>query len=255
LIGATGGPAWYRIGTGKDAAQMTAEPDRVFGLQSWSITMLELLPDPKIDRYCFRAEVRHDQGSETGCVGIYFANHIVPVGKRELNCLYQVTYDDIHGVWTRWNNLPPNIKAITPAPAGNPIRLTVRVHIEDEPGRVYRAEEQGRQGTSIEVGSPTWHFQPAGWGKGPWRKIAVEVTPESVRCFWEGELIYELPQKDLAEVPERLRKAVRNCKQDGCPFEECILPKFNPRKPLGLYLNRGSASFRNVAIEPLAAKK
>jgi hypothetical protein len=74
----------------------------------------------------------------------------------------------------------------------------------------------------------------------------VEVTPAAVRVFWEGKLIRggEISVdwlKSFINMPyKQMRRDI-----PGTPFN------FSARGALGLVVNRGRASFRNVAVEPL----
>jgi hypothetical protein len=64
----------------------------------------------------------------------------------------------------------------------------------------------------------------------------VEVTPETVRPFWEGEALGAA--QPVAELLEKVPLP-------GPKFE------FSPQGGVGLYVERGRASFRNVVVEPL----
>jgi hypothetical protein len=86
-----------------------------------------------------------------------------------------------------------------------------------------------------------------------WRSLEVEVTPERVKTFWEGQLIPSLrggdgtPQQvdffDPKFISERTTRGKR-------PFDvELILGQ-----GLGLYVQHGTAAFRSVEIEPLPEK-
>jgi hypothetical protein len=89
-------------------------------------------------------------------------------------------------------------------------------------------------------------FQPArAFGMlGPWRKIAVEVRPESLTVYWKEECFATIPRatlmlktQDISVMPNQPLPKNR--------------PQFAPRDGLGLYVSLGVASFRNVTVEPL----
>jgi hypothetical protein len=71
----------------------------------------------------------------------------------------------------------------------------------------------------------------------------VEVTPEKVRAFWEGEAIGEISG-------EQLRKVSRDILTE--PRDPIDPPAGDaPGVALGLYVHRSTAAFRSVVIEPL----
>jgi len=76
-----------------------------------------------------------------------------------------------------------------------------------------------------------------------WRRLAVEVTPESVRLFWDDDKPFRV--MTIAEVRE-LGEAWK-------PQGKVIFPEidFDPEGALGLYVYRGQAAFRNVVVRPL----
>jgi hypothetical protein len=75
----------------------------------------------------------------------------------------------------------------------------------------------------------------------------VEVTPESFRYYWEERYIDDLPRTRLVEFAHDL---LVNFKGDPA-FPYPLSPSFAPRDALGLFIKRGTASFRRVVIEPL----
>jgi hypothetical protein len=80
--------------------------------------------------------------------------------------------------------------------------------------------------------------------------LAVEVTPEGVRGFWDGQPMGELTAAAFAENA-RAAMATLAGKEPGSVYARELWPVFTPRGSLGLYAVRSSASFRNVVIEPL----
>ena len=76
-----------------------------------------------------------------------------------------------------------------------------------------------------------------------WRQLAVEVTPEKVWVFWEGEAIGCISGEQLRKVS---REVLTN------PRDPIDPPAGDaPGVALGLYVHRSTAAFRSVVIEPL----
>src|SRR5262249_19510954 len=74
LIGPAGSPAWSHWQTG-DAGIGIDPRDGSFYIQTATLSLLDLMPDPQIQRYRFRAEVQHGSDkTHQGEVGIYFAH-------------------------------------------------------------------------------------------------------------------------------------------------------------------------------------
>src|SRR5205823_5144431 len=69
LIGDNGPPRWWRWQTGADGGQTSVGPDGTFSVHTWTLSLVELLRDPRCDRYHICAEVRHRRGSLRGEVG------------------------------------------------------------------------------------------------------------------------------------------------------------------------------------------
>jgi tRNA A-37 threonylcarbamoyl transferase component Bud32 len=232
LIGPLGPPAWSRWTTGGEATTRTTRPNEPFALATLAAGHLKLLPDPQVTAYRFRAEVRHDEAVNVGEAGIYFGFSTGPTDNGVVHFWCQLAFADrgrnarMH--WPRGQELKglPNLS-----------RLSLSVHRRLEPSGAYRV-----------IPSPVFLTFPPGPEDlpPPWRKLAVEVTPKKVRVWWEGQLV---PDGEISV--DRLAAHVNNTYrligkgQPGPTFA------FAPRGALGLFVNRGKASFRNVAVEPL----
>ncbi len=105
-----------------------------------------------------------------------------------------------------------------------------------------------------------WPINPVGQGKvfkahrpqgrpARWRRLAVEVTPQKIRTYWENDTGKLVPAKGFttAQVEERARAM----------YELNILPGLSapvqPRLGLGLFVYRSRGSFRRVILEPVPA--
>jgi len=239
-IAETGGPRWRRWCTGGEQAAMNVSPDGAFHVHTGGLTLLELLPDPGRERYRFRAEIRHENVSSIGEVGIYLGRHVDPTPQGGIHSFFLITFDDIR---RPGDGLPPALAARVVIPAANSVTLKVRYWRDLPPPRGWDAESSLQ---SAEL------FQPAGWGLDHWRKVAVEVRPEAVTAFWEdGQPVGPpLPVPTIVQGLTDLLKAKRRAAPDD-PSTAVVRPDFNPRGGLGLYVRFGSAAFWNVVIEPL----
>jgi hypothetical protein len=78
---------------------------------------------------------------------------------------------------------------------------------------------------------------------GPWRKIAVEIRPETIKVFWEGGCIATTPRRALMGAAHLIASP-----DQPLPPNSHL---FALRGGLGLFVSQGVASFRNVTIEPI----
>ncbi len=223
LIGTTGPPAWSRWNLGEGTVMVSPERDKEFSFTTLERGRAELMRKAPGPRYRFSAEVRHDKVlNNAGVVGIYFGYL-----KREIN-------DEVEQYWCD----------ITFADEG----LLSRSSIGPDPTQKYSVVQFALQ----------HHLLPRGFGtittearkvflsaqqsgqKNDWRKLAVEVTPEKVQLYWEGQ-----PLQGLS--PAELRNLCQQAGNVAAPAEY----KFAPEGALGLYVFQGKASFRQVKVEPL----
>jgi serine/threonine-protein kinase len=227
LIGETGPPRWSRAPTGK-WVQSTAEPrDKPFAMSSMEPALLELLPDPQLPRFRFRAEVRHDTGAGLGEVGIYLAYNSFVTAKGVEHRFWQLTFNDQQGAFALVQGREPEHEVVLRCHRYRPAR--------EDPGAKIRV-----------MPGPRKAFAPAvpaiGLAK-TWRQIALEVTPEKVRAFWEGEAIGEISSEQLKMVSREILADPRD--PIDAPAGDA------PGLALGLYVHRSTAAFRSVVIEPL----
>jgi hypothetical protein len=123
---------------------------------------------------------------------------------------------------------------------GNRVLLKVQRHVESALLELDLAIHMGK-GLFFEPAPP---LGPSG----PWRKLAVVVGPGTIQAFWEtatGEQSIV-----SAPTPGKVLDAAREVRLD--PPDSA--PDLGPRGALGLYVRRGSASFRQVMVLPLNVK-
>ena len=212
LVGDKGLPPWYRWQAGK--TRLGGADDQPCRLETWSLSLLELLPDVPQERYRFSAEVKASSW-KLGEVGIYFAYSQLATKQGPEHWFLALTY------------------AETPYVNG----AFLRPHRYREKGAEHGSiHHRGRWGIDHRFASP-----PRGDGAG-WRKIAVEVTPEKVTAFWEGKSIGEARRAELLDTAKELF-----VKEKG----ETAPAEFPPQGGLGLYSLTSQADFRRVVVEPL----
>ncbi len=227
LIGAQGRPGYFRWKTDENPAKIADLPDGTFSVQNWEHGLIELLPDPQLERYRFSAEVRHEkQSNHESRVGIYFLRSEHPVAETVAHCYCNVAFNDLVNVAL------PDKNGIQ---AGNAAGL--EAHRQSSAGLVQHV---------FCLPNAATHFDPARpvGAVGPWRKIAVEVQPKTIKAFWAGKSIATVPRDSLKFCAKWLTSR---------PNEPALAtaPPFRSSGGLGLFVSQGIASFRNVTVEPL----
>lgn len=75
LIEGRGEPGYYKWRTDEKLGKILPAQDGAFSVQNWEYGLVELLPDPRLERYRFSVEVRHErQANQESRVGLYFAH-------------------------------------------------------------------------------------------------------------------------------------------------------------------------------------
>jgi serine/threonine-protein kinase len=220
LIGLTGGPRWARPKFTEGSVLRPLSPGEPFVLQSWELCMIELLLDPQQPAYRVRAEVRHRENhDQIGEAGIYVAGR--DYGQHA--CFLSLTFNDVAA-------LPqPGLKA---GAGGNQAKLAWRV-----------CQREAERWALAEHALATASIVPAGPGGSSWRRLEIELCGDTVRARFDGRPVGEVPRARVDRGNEGLLA--------GLPNLAGLDARLRPRGALGLYLNRGKASFRRVTVEPL----
>ena len=215
LIGETGGPVRLRW-LGTEAARIPSpNSDGSFTIHTLSVALLELLPDPRCERFVFRAEVRQIDDAGQGWVGLY-AMHVRadrPYGIDDAVCNY--VFAEFHPP-TSWVHLRlQRFLDLPTTPGGNQMRQFPVPRVKT---------------TTVTRNETT-----------QWRRLALDVSPERVCVFWEGTKLYEVPRKEWRPRPFDFQD-----EQLTLPLP----PEPSVRGGLGLFVYRATASFRRVVLEP-----
>jgi serine/threonine-protein kinase len=237
LIGPTGGPRWSRWRAGGASSHTALAADRTFTIDSWTNGLLELVPDPQSDRYRITAQVRHESGDTLAAVGLYFAHKVYQVGPTELQYFSQLTFNSVQGDADFRARLAPEFKLRGPVRDNAP-RLFPHVITDANPPPGFDKKLVGIDGP---------RFKPGGNRNGIWHRLELIVTPERVRALWDGQP-FGLTTQDIRD---NIRMSLTTYPPPpGAPLPRGFFPQFEARGGLGLYVFRGSVSFREVRIAP-----
>jgi serine/threonine protein kinase len=231
LIPEHGRPGYYRWICNEKHGKISLSTEGEFTVENWEHGLLELLPDPRLERYRFSAEVCHEkQANHESIVGIYFTHSRHPDGESFAHFHCNVAFNDKDDVGPRGEN------GVHP---GNALELIAQRQPPD--GRVYHR-------AYVEIAN-VFHFNPAKKPPnafGPWRRISVEIRPETISTFWEGKCIAATSRANLVNCARDLGAdlGLNNPLAADSPWRQT-------GGGLGLYLSMGVASFRNVSLEPI----
>jgi serine/threonine-protein kinase len=227
LLGHTGPPKWFRWLLSDNPAGVTGLPDQPFAVSNLGNGLLELLPHAQLEQYRFRAEVRHQDGSQVAEVGIYFAHRkfVTPSGTYHVYC--KLTFDDQQD--TRGDRDARGRK-----------RGKVSVHCVRD-----FLPQSGQPGSNAYLLAGLRGGFPVSappLGPGNWRSIGVEVTRVNIRTFWENQPIGpEIKWAALREITREIQKDNPALRTQGASLLGT---------GLGLYIRSSAGAFRSVVVEP-----
>jgi eukaryotic-like serine/threonine-protein kinase len=231
LVGPQGAPGYLRVVMGQPWSRVMQANDDCLAIHTWSACLVELLPALPCDSYVFRGQVRHETGEARSEAGLYFGGHDYQGFAPRTYTLLTFAYNDV--------------ATTAPNPDNSP--LLEAVGFNGEPSNLLKPRH-----FRILVGPPFRPVRPGQWAATDhpprWRDLEVEVRPDAVRASFDGVAVGEAEAKKLRGPLEGQRHLMIRNPPPGA-YDE---PAYRPRGSLGLWLVRGTASFRNVTITPLA---
>jgi serine/threonine-protein kinase len=240
LIAEKGMPRWHRYRLGGKLAGLGTNKKGFCTLTSDGVVLLDLARATGRDRYRIRAQVRHESSAGGGEVGLYLAAtaHTSPGGT--IHRAIVVSFNDVHNQTQRNKHLK-----FLKLPEGNTVTAGLQHRGDLLDGTAVR------NNVLLCMSKP---FQPSGSDARPgeWRSLQVIVSPQQIRFLWDQDL--SVGTLSLAELDKRLRIGLLGLKRAFAqqPPVQGLPAGLDLRGAVGLYLYRGSASFCQVRIEPLA---
>jgi hypothetical protein len=222
LIDKQGEPLWSEWWlNGGGACSLNSEG--IFTVHCDNLCLLALVTDPKTSSFRFFADVRHERSDPLGGdVGLFFLAAKSETPKGSVHSFFELSFNDIIDSTQNLQFLP--VKP-TPMPTGNPVYFRPRFDgsLKAKPG-----------GFSPRL------FQPAGLKGGDWHTLRIEVDPSGIRGFWDGKPVGSASWETITnDVAKNLARTQTHA------FFSAV-----PRSPLGIFVERGTASFKNVVLEP-----
>jgi serine/threonine-protein kinase len=239
LVPQKGFPAWYRWAAGQGQANVSEAPDGTLSVHTWGLSLLELVRDPQNDCFRIRAQVRHERSDDAGAVGIYFGHRQQLLQGAVVHTCVQLAYNDIRDVRDHIARVERIVKQPLPVPKGNRVFLM---------GHLYALRLAKPFADDSLAGLQPEMFKAAGFQAGVWRTLVVEVRPDRIKGYWQkGEHIGDVR---VGRLLDSFKDAMveRKVWRSG---DRRLPAGFIGRGGIGLFLRRGSASFKNVTVEPL----
>jgi serine/threonine-protein kinase len=226
LVGETGGPRWSCWRSGQEDSMVHASPAAAVTIHSWTQGLLELLGDPQMEHYRVRARVRHLR-SLGAQVGLYFTHGLHSTSAGRVHAFGQLTLTE----------------SVNPKAQCKMASVALIPH--------YLCQlNAGSDWDYLASGISTQYPVPAGFDAAAWHDLAIEVSPHGVRGSWNGKDMGWVGEDQMVAPPPRL--AQNNILDPtACILAQELSLKFSARGSLGLYVQRGSASFSQVVVEPL----
>jgi hypothetical protein len=192
--------------------------------------LVELIDDPNCAHYRLSADIRQDEVSDDGDVGLFVGFRRDWLDGRQHYRFYTVSFAG-RGGW-----VTPSVEAGKPSTSS--VRLTACFCTQAD--RVAKLSV----GTPYPIHLPQRPSMPP-----PWHHLAVEVSPDKITTFWRtapdsaDELATTVTLEQLAKDVQR---GVRYHDQMvNVPLE------FDPRGGVGIYVWRSKVSVRNLELTPL----
>jgi eukaryotic-like serine/threonine-protein kinase len=206
---------------------------RTIGLQTHTLSLLEILPDLVQDSYEFRALVRHED-SDQGEVGLFFGLKELPGRSGSVLFFCSFTFDDVQ------ENSAAKVYG------GNPASLNLNLYREED-----RKRELPPVGLGRRRGGKPMYFKPTllQGDRAAWHPLLVSVTPEAIQVNWQDTNGIQTRVLTRQDYLQRAQEWFNNRQEVHVPAQE-----FPPRGGVGLLLLSGEASFKDVEIRPLSVQ-
>jgi eukaryotic-like serine/threonine-protein kinase len=227
IVGPRGEPAWSEWALGTGSITTAEEAEKVFTFSAFDPIVLLLVRNPQ-GPYRFSAEVRHRDDTGGGEVGLCFLYSRQTTPREVFHCYCTLGFNDF--------------KSFQPGPDGKPLYATAVCAIH---------RSQGSDGDRL-IPAGGKDYIPAALatpGVFPWRSLAVEVGPEGIQAFWEGEPFPRVSREELLEGFQSINTEIVDGPRSVPVFPD-FKPSFTDRDGIGLYVKHAKASFRNVVVQP-----
>jgi serine/threonine protein kinase len=226
ILNQNGEMQWFAWRTRKSDFKSLGNGLGAIKFDAFAPVLLEVYRNPPEGGYEFKANVRHDE-SELGLAGLFFGLSSFQTQKGPVIFFVSLAFNDLEDI----------VKRDAPGgPKPNPVGLRLQLNGEGLGSSAPVSRRAGSSGSFI----PSKTFS----GQGPWRELAICGNRECIQWTFTGlgaAVHGELP---AAEFFVKARKLL----SDNSNELEGQNLEFPPRGGLGLLVEYGAASFKEVAV-------
>lgn len=236
LIGSQGEPKWWNTAEGTMSFSKLKSDENACSIESVGETRIELVPEELVPKaYRIRAEMRHNMGDHPSSrAGLaLFYREVPTISPARITVGFDMVYNDFPAA--RGQELT-DLKAVW---------LIARVTMVS-PNIVTRNSENTVGRWPI---TPPPHLTPR-----VWRTLEVEVQPNAVACSYTDEAgkknVINPKMTRTNELNDVYQNLVSKYRKLEIVEDRPVNP-WSSQGSIGLKVQQGSVSFRNVTIEPL----
>jgi serine/threonine-protein kinase len=222
LIGEAGMPRWYELVISGGSQPFVSDFDGTMRASEDQISLIDL-PPTGLERYRFVVQIQQWSNNPAAEYGIYAGRHRLPL----------TTAADADCFVALWFNKNSKYRD---HPVGPPRMWEVgALSLPQTTAKPYHAGSyQFEQGPNLaQIGAP----------KDGWHTLAVEVRRDQMTWSFDGEA--------AQPVSLPLPSTIENRFVSNAKFLADTRPKFSPAGGYGLFVQHGTAAFRNALVSPL----
>jgi serine/threonine-protein kinase len=222
---------WSRVEVG-NPGEVVPNLGSCLGISTLSVCMLEVLPpNPRRGSFRFTVRMRHTDAIRAGGVGLYVGREMHRTGKRGHS-------------FVRLEFAEPPLRAL----AGENLQQAPPEQINNaQLGTGFVRELGGDRAPLFSRGIPQFVPLTAGVGskgRSPYRTFSLEMTPEFVRAWVDGQ------QPRQTRRPQDLRDSFRPLQHLQRDLRD-LAPSFPIGGGIGVFVVGGAAEIQSIEWEPL----
>ncbi|MBI1916656.1 MAG: serine/threonine protein kinase [Planctomycetes bacterium] len=239
LVSDKGVPDWYQWRTEKTRPRLARQRSVPVGVESWTICLLELLPSTP-PHFVLSGEVQL-VATNNGSAGLYLfgEERLTPDGPQHHFCALTVAgrpaAAPAWGAAAGWGAVVA--QSVTDKGAASEFRLFFDRYREIDRDRPHDRRRLSLRRAPVPLGKP---------GSDGWCRLDVEATLPLLTVRVNGRLLRRLPR---GEQDGYVRLWWADLHREMAPAPPP--PPYAPGGALGLFVERGTARFRNVIVQPL----
>jgi serine/threonine protein kinase len=193
--------------------------------------VLELVREVPFEGYRIRAKICQTKGDQQANVGVFFGGRDYTTDSLRAIACQRFDYND---TFDRRAHLKREGLA----------EPFLRDNVASVSNVIEGLLDDGTSWSSRPGGTLIAYFKPAGFKGGAWRSVVIDVIPERVTVSFDDS-------KPTAIDMTRHKLSPQPAADPRLVILNNLTSAFDPQGSIGLWVNRGTAAFSDVVIEPL----